>query len=64
MFPEYHGNIVRGDRDAVDETGTPCAQTIGVQFEFLLLKAIQELKTEVDFRSQKQLHMIIIYSNC
>ena len=44
---EYKGSIVLGDRDAVDTEGTVCPQNIGVQFEFLLLKAIQELKTEI-----------------
>ena len=36
MLPEYQGCIVLE------------AQHIGVQLEFLLLKAIQELKTEID----------------
>ena len=53
MFPEYHGNIVQGDGGAVDENGAPRAQNIGVQFEFLLLKSIQELKTEVDLLKQE-----------
>ena len=53
MFPEYHGNIVLGDCDAVDENSARCAQNIGVQFEFLLLKAIQELKTEVHLLNQE-----------
>ena len=48
IFSEYHGTIILGDRDAVDKNGAPYAQNIGVQFEFLLLKAIQEFKTVVD----------------
>ena len=52
-FPEYKGNIVLGDRDAVDADGNVCPQNIGVQFEFLLLKAIQELKAEIDILNRK-----------
>ena len=52
-FPEYNGNIVIGERDAVDKDGNVCPQNISVQFEFLLLKAIQELKTEVDLLKQE-----------
>ena len=52
-FPEYHGNIVLGDHNAVDANGALCAQNIGIQFEFVLVKAIQELKTEVDILKQE-----------
>ena len=52
-FPKYKGNVVLGDRDAVDDKGEVCPQNIGIQFEFLLLKAIQELKSEVDVLKQE-----------
>ena len=52
-FPEYKGNVVLGNRDAVDNKGEVCPQNIGIQFEFLLLKAIQELKMEIDFLKQE-----------
>ena len=40
------------DCDAVHTEDTVCPQNIGVEFEFLLLKAIQELKTEIDVLKQ------------
>ena len=52
-FPEYKGNIVLGDHDAVDADGNVCPQNIGVQSEFLLLLAIQELKAEVNILKQE-----------
>ena len=45
MFPEYKGNIVLGDRDAVNVEGTMCPQNTWFQFKFLLLKAL--LKQEI-----------------
>ena len=53
MFPEYKGNIVLGDRDAVNVEGTMCPQNTWFQFKFLLLKAIHELKTEVNILKQE-----------
>ena len=47
-FPEYKGNILWGEHDAFNVEGTLCPQNIGVQFQFLLWKAMQELKIDID----------------
>ena len=52
-FPEYKGNIVCGNRHATHADSNVCPQNIGVQFEFSLLNAIQERKTEADILKQE-----------
>jgi hypothetical protein len=47
-FPEYRGNLVLGDRNAVDAEGCPRPQSLSTQVEFLYLKAIQELSARLD----------------
>ena len=46
-FPEYEGSLVLGDRNDVDDKGNVKAQSITIKFEFLLMKAIQELNEKI-----------------
>lgn len=52
LFPEYP-HIVEGEKDAVDAEGKIQPQNITQELSFLLLKAIQELKWEVDYLKER-----------
>ena len=46
-FPEYKGSLVLGDREDVDDDNNVKAQSLTIKFEFILMKAIQELHDEI-----------------
>lgn len=51
-FPELN-HLVHGEMNAVDKNGSPVLQTISTEINFLLLKAIQELKNDNDLIKQE-----------